>query len=305
MLEALESPPSNSAPLFWADYAELRALIHPDRCFSRGDLTGLERRMRGTSDHGFPVESRWRDLINFAGVRHHEFGDSYPFTVSDDEDTLALTCDGTIKQTTYLRLLLASLMRHVPKNERGTLARNFEETCFAIFSKLMPEGAEIRATWANGGAEAPYQGTLQQKMQQIASDLRCTANFKGRDFSAGDFGDGGIDLISWHPMADEREGMPISFAQCGCSKSDWRFKQLEASTSKHHRHLPVMHPWACYYFLPLDLRHPDGDWAFKSDIGEAIIVDRLRLIRLATQYRLHDTLPELTMLDDVSALSYS
>lgn len=305
MLEALESPPSNTAPLFWTDFAELRALIHPDRCFSRGDLTGLERRMRDTSDQGFPAESRWRDLINFAGVRRHEFGDSYPFTVSDDEDTLTLTCDGTPKQTTYLRLLLSSLMRHIPSNKRSTLARNFEETCFAIFSKLMPEGAEIRATWANGGAEAPYRDTLQQKMQQIAGDLRCTANFKGRDFSSGDSGDGGIDLISWHPMADEREGMPISFAQCGCSKSDWRFKQLEASTSKHHRHLPVMHPWACYYFLPLDLRHPDGDWAFKSDIGEAIIVDRLRLVRLATQYQLHGTLPALNLLNDVSALSYS
>ena len=48
MLEALESPPTGTAPFFWADFAEMRALIHPDRCFSRGDLSGLERRGRDT-----------------------------------------------------------------------------------------------------------------------------------------------------------------------------------------------------------------------------------------------------------------
>ncbi|MDP2784662.1 MAG: hypothetical protein Q8O38_08740 [Sulfurimicrobium sp.] len=305
MLEALESVPGSTAPLLWTDYVELRALIHPDRCFSRGDLSGLERRMRDTRGQGFAAESRWRDLINFAGVRRHEFGDSYPFAVSDDEDTLELRNDGTPKQTTYLHLLLAALMRHIPGNRRTDLARNFEETCFAIFTKLMPDGAEIRATWANAGNNALYQGTLYQKMCQVAADLRCTANFKERDFIRSDSGDGGIDLISWHPMADERKGMPISFAQCGCSKSDWRFKQLEASPAKHYHHLPVMHPWACYYFLPLDLRHPDGDWAHENDIGQAIIVDRLRLVRLATQYALHESLPALPLLSEVSVLNYA
>ena len=306
MLESLETPPDSADPLFWADFAELRALIHPDRCFSRGDLDGLERRGRDIGRrYDTSIENRWRDLINFAGVRVIEFGACYPFKVSDDEDTLELNYDGSSEQTTYLRLLLASLMRHIPKARYAELARHFEQTCFAVFSKLMPEGAEVRATWAHGGEEAPYTGTLFEKMRQIASDLRCAANFKERDFKQNDTGDGGIDLISWHPMADDRPGMPIAFAQCGCSKSDWRFKQLEASPSKHYGKLPVMHPWATYYFLPVDLRHPDGGWAYESDIGQAIIVDRLRLVRLASQYQLHDSLPNLGLLDEVRAFTYS
>ena len=98
--------------------------------------------------------------------------------------------------------------------------------------------------------------------------------------------------------------MPISFAQCGCSKDEWRFKQLEASPSKHFTHLPVSHPWATYYFMPLDMRHPDGGWANASDIGQAIIVDRLRLVRLASQYSLHDTLPPLPLLNAVKGIAY-
>ena len=305
MLEALETPPDSADPFFWTDFAELRALIHPDRCFSRGDLTSLERRLRDTGGTRFQTENRWRDLINFAGVREHEFNGGYPFHVSEDEDTLELTYDASQTQTTYLKLLLASLMRHIPNGGRAALARNFEQTCFAVFAKLMPEGSEIRATWANGGEEAPYRGTLFEKMRQIADDLRCTANFKERDFKENDSGDGGIDLISWHPMTDQRPGMPIAFAQCGCSKNDWRHKQIEASPAKHHIHLPTMHPWATYYFLPLDMRAPDGGWANESDIGQAIIVDRLRLVRLASQYELHETLPPLPLLDTVRALSYA
>lgn len=306
MLESLEIPPDSTDQLFWADFAELRALIHPDRCYSRGDLDSLERRGRDMGRrYDTSIETRWRDLINFAGVRAIEFGTSYPFMVSDDEDTLELNYDGSPEQTTYLRLLLASLMRHMPKTRYAELARHFEQTCFAIFSKLMPMGAEVRATWAHGGDEAPYTGTLFEKMRQISSDLRCTPNFRERDFKQNDTGDGGIDLISWHPMADDRPGMPIAFAQCGCSKSDWRFKQLEASPSKHIHRLPVMHPWATYYFLPVDLRHPDGGWAYESDIGQAIIVDRLRLLRLASQYHLHDSLPSLELLNEVRAFTYS
>lgn len=306
MLQALEDPPKTADPFFWADFAELRALVHPDRCFSRGDLASLAQRMRDTaSDRGFNHETRWRDLVSFAGARGQAFGAAYPFRVSDDDDTLELAVDNNAAQRTYLQLLLASLMRHVPLTRRGELARFFEMTCHAVFSHLMPKGSEIRATWANGGAEAPYTGTLFQKMQQVAQDIRCMANFTERDFKPTDTGDGNIDLIAWHPMADTRPGIPIAFAQCGCSKDDWRFKQLEASYAKHGWRLPVMHPWAAYYFLPIDLRHADGGWAYQGDIGQAIIVDRLRILRLTSQYDLHEKLPELPLLADVQAMSYA
>ena len=204
MLTNLEVPPSTSDQFFWADFVELRALVHPDRCYSSGDLYGLvksrcEEPHRDTNDHWFSTENRWRDLISFADVRKKEFDDAYPFDVSTDKDTLVLNFDtGNSSQVTYLNLLLASLMRHIPSKHRNELARYFEETCFEVFTQLMPEGSEVRATWAGGGAEAPYTGSLYQKMGQIAENLRCTANFKEQDFKPNNNGDGGIDEL--HPL---------------------------------------------------------------------------------------------------------
>lgn len=310
MLDSTDLPPNSKDAFLWTDYAELNALIHIDGCFSRGDLDGIFRRAkdRGLSGNRQQendvvadgrTEDRWRLIANFQGIRKVDFGDSYPFSLSEDGDTISLEFDNSPAQRTYLGLLVASCMRNLLANRKAEVARAFEETCFKVFQKLMPSGSEIRATWAHGGEEAPYRGPLFEKMQSIASDLRCTANFKERDFKATDTGDGGIDLIAWHGMTDEREGMPISFAQCGCSRDDWRFKQLEASPSKHYRHLPTMHPWSTYYFLPLDLREIDKDWAYKSDIGEAIIVDRLRLLRISESHDLFGDMPRMAFLEEL------
>lgn len=304
MFMLLDAAPKGRDAFIWTDFVELRALVHPDHCFSRGDLDGVARRARDMGA-GFNAEDRWREVIDFAGIRATEFGAHYPFSVSADRDTVELEFDGGLAQKSYLTLLIASSMRNIEHASRGDIARAFEEMCFKVFSKLMPPGSQIRATWAHGGPEAPYVGTLPNKMTMIATDLRCTPNFKPRDFKPTDTGDGGIDLIAWHPMNDQREGMPIAFAQCGCSREDWRFKQLEASPYKHRRHLPVMHPWATYYFLPLDLRESDGDWAYKSDIGEAIVVDRLRLIRLAEQFNIFGDFPETDFVAAAQAVGYA
>lgn len=306
MLLAIETPPAQSDPLFWTDFVELRALIHPDRCFSRGDLFGLIKRARETAiGRDAHYESRWRDLAGFAELRKTEFGEAYPFSLSDDGDTLFFNFTGQSEQSAYLSLLLSSLMRHIPEKERGQVGRFFEEVSQIIFRSLMPQGMEVHPTWANAGEGARYKGPLYAKMKSVAQDIRCTANFKPRDFKQNDTGDGGLDLIAWHSMCDDREGLPIAFAQSGCSKEDWKFKHLEASPVKHYRHLPVMHPWATYYFLPLDLRDSDGGWAYQSDIGQAIIVDRLRILRLSNQYNLLDNWPSIPFLNDVQEMSYA
>lgn len=305
MFENLENPPDRSDSFFWTDFVELRALIHPDKCYSRGDFSGLAKRLRDTGNNrSFNEDLRWRELINFAEIRENDFKEFYPFKASDDGDTLIFEFGDSPEQNVYLALLTASLMRNISPRRRNELARHFELICFKLFSKLVPVGSEIRATWANGGSEAPYIGRLPEKMRQIAGDIRCTPNFKDRDFHENDTGDGNIDIIAWHPMADSREGIPISFAQCGCSKEDWKFKQLEASFAKHGRNLPVMHPWSTYYFLPIDLRFSDGDWAYKSDIGAAIIVDRLRIAKLYKQFNLLSEMPVSGLLQEAKQFNY-
>ncbi|MBD9360911.1 hypothetical protein [Methylomonas fluvii] len=305
MLENLETPPRGNDSFIWTDFAELRAILHPDKCFSRGDLSGIEKRCRDLDMAGFKSEERWREIVNFSGNRLAEFNQFYPFSISQDQDTINFEFDGGLPHIAYVGLLIASCMRNIARNRQAEIARAFEETCFEIFLSLMPPGSEVRATWANGGNTAVYTGTLYEKMKAIAKDLRCVPTFKERDFNQRDSGDGGIDLIAWHPMADDRAGMPIAFAQCGCSRDDWRFKHLEASLAKHGSKFPVMHPWANYYFMPIDLRFPDGDWAYRNDLGQAIFVDRLRLLRLAEQNNLFQKLPDMPYVNEALQIQYA
>jgi len=300
MLHELDKVPPNSDLFRWADFIEIRALCHPDKCYSRGDLAGVMGRARDvqigpgaiprgdeeTGQHAAIASTKWHDTMNFIDTRVHLFAPAYPFLISEDRDTLTLVDanDLTAQQKLYLCLLICANLRHIPANRRNEVTRLFEEYSFQLFERFFPNGSEVRPCWARGGADAPYQGALFAKYTQIASDIKCTPNFKAADFHPNDNGDGGIDMIAWNAMGDLRDNIPIAFAQNGCSNEEWTSKQLEASPAKLGRQLVTGHPWATYYFLPQDLRRLDGDWEHKHDIGAAIIVDRLRIIKLSTAY---------------------
>lgn len=298
MLINLDSPPAGTDCYHWADFVELRAFIHPDGCFSKSDLYGVQRRVTN-SNRSFKAEERWGDALGFIANRRHVFSRAYAFKPSDNGAYLELVEDPlTPEQYLYLSLLFASSLRFIQQKEWPKITRLFEEISYAVFAPLMPKNSEVRKTWAGGGLAAPYTGTLYQKMCAIARDIRCNANISERDFAGNDRGDGGIDMIAWHGMADDREGIPVAFAQCGCSTEDWTHKHLEPSPAKLFRQLPLMHRWATYYFLPVDLRWADGDWAYKNDLGEAIFVDRLRILNLVKEFGVVDTLPKLDFVSD-------
>ena len=324
MLTDLDLSPQSDDVYEWADFIELRAICHPDRAFSKGDLFGVLNRGRDrssdatndndgvflstvestTTSNEFPSRSpagRWRDAITFINGRISVFGPDYPFQINGDTVELLDSIGNGAKL--YLVLLISASMRYIPRTRRNEVARQFEEHSLAVFEKIMPMGMEVRAAWARGGAAAPYQGTLFEKLQLIAADIRARFNCRPEDFRANDRGDGGIDIVAWHPMGDDREGVPIAMAQCGCSRDDWSFKHLEASPAKLGHQLSVMHPWSTYYFLPQDLRK-GSNWAQKSDMGHAIFVDRLRIIRLARQYELTASMEIPTFLTDVFASSF-
>jgi hypothetical protein len=49
----------------------------------------------------------------------------------------------------------------------------------------------------------------------------------------------------------------------------------------------VLHSWSTYYFMPHDLTDAAGtkiDWQQRANLTESIVIDRSRLIRLATLY---------------------
>lgn len=332
MITNLDSMPSNE-PYLWADYVEILALTNTDRSFSRGDLYStlqaqpeavlaeaeeaedeniddatdendalIRRRARRSVSRSY-VDRKWNFAISFVRQRIDLFGDSYPFILSDDNDTVELR-DTSEEQFShlerlYLSLLICANIKYVSLGSRREITRSFELISLPIFESLMPNGSIVKACWASGGQAAPYTGTLFNKFTHIAEDIRCTPNFKARDFSRGNSGDGGLDIIAWHPMGDGRDAIPISFVQCGCSQEEWEAKQLEASPAMLYSKFPVAHRWATYYFLPQDLRWMDGEWAHKSKLGDAIFVDRLRLINLTRNSAEIDHSSSITYLDRI------
>lgn len=290
MFANIENIPDTSDIYTWVDYVELRSLVHPDKCFTRGELGSLLTRARSSGGRAFELGSLWADIKVYIRQRVSSFGASYPFSLSDDEDTIELQeSSRTETQDFYLTLLICSSMAYLPA--KSAVARSFEECSLKVFTRLMPEGSEVHPAWAGPGAPARYTGTLPEKYKRIAFDIRAYPTFVDRDFKNGDHGDGGIDIVAWHPLGDERAAIPSAFAQCGCSREDWRRKHLEASPSKLRAKMNPHHPWATYYFMPVDLRLDDGDWANKSDFGDAIMVDRLRMVRLAELFGLHPGMP--------------
>ena len=97
-----------------------------------------------------------------------------------------------------------------------------------------------------------------------------------------------IDIVAWHPLGnDTRVGIPIALAQCGCTAEEWTLKSLEASPAALGSNLTTQHDWATYYFMPQDLVDGQGtkqDWQRRPSLTKCIVIDRMRLIRLADAY---------------------
>lgn len=298
----------------WGDYAELRCLTHQDKRFSRDNLAeaiGESKDLNKDGDDTEPTPDEF-DLDNPVPAEPPEeepdpdedetltantfrllrwrataFGDDWPFTIDSGSMEIKLREALTTRHYLYLQLLLSSLLSYCPRTRRKTYTGTFEDLSFHIFKNLMPQRAEVHQFGVAHSSR--YTGTLFNRLTKLAEDVRGNLLLTQQDFPKNDAGDGGLDLVAWHPLGDERDNIPIAFAQCGCTAEGWPNKMLEASPEKLSRFF-VGHRWATYYFMPLDLTVTSGNkmnWAELRDINSAIVIDRLRIMRLADEEALN------------------
>lgn len=324
ILDSKMSRPTGSDLYIWCDYIELRCLVDKDRRLSRGRLHELlddtaqmygeqtdadvvnpsggivdiglddddsdaaDGTPPGSGHLGTRYEMRVASWFANLAFRAKLFGDAYPFKLSGDSQELeALPVNSQVREL-YVQMLMSASLRLVPKRRRDELTESFEETSHEIFKQLMPLGWEVHRFGAKGASR--YEGLLYDKLVALTKDLRGTFGLERRHYKPHDRGDGGLDLVAWHPMAgDTREGVPIALAQCGCTSDGdaWSMKSLEAAPAKLAGHLRVHHPWSAYYFMPHDLTEAVGtqiDWQQKPNLTSTIVIDRSRLIGLAKLY---------------------
>jgi len=328
LFKGLDKPPTSSDFYLWCDYIEVRCLASPDKRFSRGDLLEcttelgeMEILTEGVEpedeeyesdeaaedaddvvaeDDGLeaddealrvlPVddrrEARAADLYSQFAVRSQVFGEAYPFSLSEDGQEISLLENRTASQNLYLELLLSSSLRLISLGRWGELTERFEEISEKIFRGLMPPTWQVHRFGAKGGTR--YRGHLHSRLKALAKDWRADFNLTRKQFKARNSGDGGLDLVAWHPMGEDgRVGVPAAAAQCGCTAEGWSLKQLEASPA-NMSFMRMDHPWATYYFMPLDLVAVAGqgfDWQRRPHLSSTILVDRLRIVRLSNEFK--------------------
>lgn len=314
LLIKLTLPPSGNhhSIHIWCDYAELRCFTHKDKRFSRDALAEAIYEMReiapedvgddeddeGDLDGAEPVgplisernEARIIGFFNQLRWRARVFEDAWPFQLDEANKEIQLKPLLNSQQILYLQLLLSSSLRYVHKKRAKELTEPFEALSVEIFRKLMPMNAEVHAFGAKSSKK--YKGHVFDRLTELAKDIRGSLDLKRSHFPPQNSGDSGLDIVAWHPLGDERKNIPVALAQCGCTLDKWAGKMLEASPARLSGWLRTAHPWATYYFMPLDLSTDDGgamDWQQYASFSQVIVIDRLRLIRLSRDYKIPST----------------
>ncbi len=292
LLDKLDKTPSRSAAFLWADYIELRALVHPDKYFS---LDGAEEALAEADDYSADaeevgltassdgldkLESRWGECEQTLKRRAALFGDAYPFSLASEYRGLELKDDADNSLRTWYRfLLLASALQYVPNHNSLTSA--FERASLSVFKLLTPQSSQVHGFWP--GAHH-YPNGKAERLTKLAEDLRAKPVFANNAFLPNDRGDAGIDLVAWHTLGDHRDRLPIAIGQCGCSVEDWKTKPNSVSRTALSSKVFIGPDWLQFYFMPMDIHGPNGAWADGTgDLPNVVVVDRARFINIARE----------------------
>ncbi|MDR6233568.1 hypothetical protein [Pseudomonas oryzihabitans] len=304
----LGKPPSHAYSFLWADYAELICLTSPDGFYGQGqivDLTTEQEELLTDSENcddedlealeddaarfiqiSEDVSRRWADISQRLNSRQLTMTGFWPFVFEGGVLYSRFDAENN-NHVFYVALLLCSSLRYLQGKKKKVVTASLEEIGYVIFKSLMPSGWHVKPFGAHQRISEGYTGKLEDKFRALAGDISARF-YEDRGFDPSDTGDGGLDVVAWHPIGgDGRGNIPVAFAQCGCSPTDWEHKQFEASPLNIEATLVPQHSAANFYIMPHDLKALNGSWDRGSNVGRVILVDRYRILKLAEQYGFH------------------
>lgn len=289
-LSELNLLPRETAAYVWADYVEILCLVSEDRLFTRDDLLDAMRDMRDMNvdadaeedwdSHVTRAEANDRerqkldDYFAHLAVRCQVFGAAYPFSLSENADYLTVNDPPSPLQELYIFLLLCSNLRHLQEHIQ-TLTKCFELLSRDVLEAILPPGSAAHLFGAKH--DGRFAGSFWDKLTNLAADLRESVSIN-REVVRGKNGDGGLDLVGWISMGDDAKGFPIVFGQCACSKEEWPRKQHELDFDTWRKRLTLeVRPYNML-FVPFYLRTTSAMWERAFEIGNTVVVDRLRIL---------------------------
>ncbi len=313
ILSGLDTKPRQAYTFLWADYVELLTLCGEDGRFSRGNLEELQQEGEElqVDDDGInftsteqddDVAKRW-DEIKAKLLQRRTAYATWPFELNGN--VLRRVFDANLPgHRLYAALLIASSLRLCPKKRIEEISAALEEVAYLLFMGMLPEGWKVIPFGAHQTIADGYTGTLRGRLEQLADDIHGRLMKQADDYDSSDTGDGGIDVVAWDNLGDARGHMPVIFAQCGCSPTDWEHKQLSVTPAAIESHIAAQHPGAAYYVTPHDLSASNEKWERASHVARVVVLDRRRLMHLADLHSVLNKLPAWPFVDEAIKLGY-
>lgn len=293
----------------WADYIEILCLLSPDADLTVDDIydrvsgdksadeeseifedyilensiniTEMDKGSDSAPKTDFKYE-KIRDYFKSLDARQAQFNSSYPFVISN-QNRITRIDQFSNQHYTYIYLLFSANLDYFSKF-LYQLSHNFEEISLDVFRKLLPPTSQVHYFGSGGKRGGLFQpNKLYDRIKILGAQLglhlssRCTEDSIGRNNS----GDGGLDLVGWYDFKEKNVGMITYFAQCACGK-DWFDKQFESHPLSWEGKLQLVNRPINVLFTPSSFRKLDGHWLNDGKIIDAIIIDRLRIVRHIT-----------------------
>lgn len=318
LLKDLGMLPRHAYPFLWADYAELLCLCSRNGFISSANLQAQEQEAADVQADTLSIDEdqdgagqdadaqmddkvsvRWADIHTRLEARSSSYP-AWPFTL--EPKVLRSNFDkNNPSHRLYAALLIASSLRLCHKARSNEVTAAFEAIAYHWLRQSLNEHWVVRPFGAHQRLPDAYKGTLWDKLNALATDIRARLMKSADDYELRDTGDAGFDLVAWMNLGDQRGNIPVIFGQCACSPTDWESKQLDVTPAASEAHLVPQHPGAAYCFVPHDLS-AGGKWQRASHIKRAVVVDRLRLLNLFDKSSAWDRLPEFPFVDEAHSL---
>ena len=299
LFQRLDVLPRHSYPFLWADYVELMCICSQNGLVSRGNLQAQVQEAQdvqidadvdgGVDDDAAAPEdqsellddkisARWDDIVLRLNARKASYP-GWPFEL--DGAVLRSVYDAQrADHRLYVALLIASSLRLCVAERSNEVTSAFEEISYHWLNQSLPPFWKIRPFGAHATLPGAYVGNLRQKLELLAADINAKLQKDEEDYDPANTGDGGLDLVAWQEIGDQRGNIPVIFGQCACSPTDWEGKQLDVTPAATEAHIAPQHPGAAYCFVPHDLAQSDSKWQRAVHVKRVVIVDRLRLLHL-------------------------
>jgi hypothetical protein len=264
------------------DYIEILALANND-LLSKSDIINRLYYSDPNQDE-LEIEDDKHDsyileLFAILEVRSNTFKDFYPFEITTETiSSIKLKTQLSDAHKKYIFLLLSSSLSYISQNKvvekNNTLENDFETFSFETLKSYIFENINIHQF-----GQALYSGTLQEKVDKLANDLKFRTTYKKHYFDSHNRGDGGIDLVAWKQFPNDTNNLNIALylGQCATGK-DWIKKQDDID--KFENYINFESYITKLFFIPYDGRDRRREFLEEKDINisKNILFDRVRLL---------------------------